>query len=40
MHQPHPIPGSLGRDLEHGRGVGLIDADLGDFQFGRADAFQ
>jgi hypothetical protein len=40
MREPHPVARTVGRSLEHGRGIGLIDADLGDFQSGRAELLQ
>ena len=40
MRQPYPVAGDVGRNLEHSRGVSLIDSDLGHLQFGRIEFVQ
>jgi hypothetical protein len=40
MRKPYPVAGSVGRDLEHRRGVRLIDSDLGDLQRGCIELVQ
>jgi hypothetical protein len=40
MRETYPVTGCVGRNLEHCRGVSLIDADFADFRSGRVELLQ